>query len=554
MASRRTSHGKDTTLDEPDVRGDAASPDDGLAQDGLSDDELAEEELAKDELADYTKLGRKSLRGSMLLLAGRLVSMVFTVATQVVMVRALSKEDYGVFAYAFALMAAGRILLSLGQGRLLSRFMSKYDEEQDYLRMFGSVLITVGTIMVTSTILLGGLAFFAEPLVAATFDEPNAVEVLLVLAFLAPLEALDQVFVSLFAVFSKPTAIFVRKYILTPSLRLGVVVVIAVSGGTVEQMALGYVLTSAFGIAIYMSLLIRVMRERGMMQHLRTDGVKLPFKDVFSFSFPTLTSELVFLATHLGSVMVLGATAGARAVAEFRAVLPAARLNQAVYQTFITLFLPMSARLHTRGDHDGVRETYWQTAHFMAVATFPILAMTTVFAEVTTVTLFGERYASSSSVLMVLAAGYYVSVSLGFNVYVLQIYGRLRFLMLSNVGVAIASVALAFVLIPRYGAVGAALTNASTLAGQNLVNQGVLLATLKRGGHPATYARPYLVVACVLAALIAVQVLFHPGIVGAFVTATVASLTVLRLTRDQIQLTKTLPMLKRIPGIERLTG
>jgi hypothetical protein len=29
---------------------------------------------------------------------------------------------------------------------------------------------------------------------------------------------------------------------------------------------------------------------------------------------------------------------------------------------------------------------------------------------------------------------------------------------------------------------------------------------------------------------------------------------VLRLTRDQIQLTKTLPMLRKVPGIQRLAG
>ncbi|MGH3506327.1 MAG: oligosaccharide flippase family protein, partial [Nocardioidaceae bacterium] len=369
-----------------------------------------------------------------------------------------------------------------------------------------------------------------------------------------PLEALDQVFVSLFAVFSKPTAIFFRKYLLTPALRLGVVMVIAATGGSVEQLALGYVLTSAFGIGIYAVLLVRVFHERGLWHHLRKDGVKFPVKAVFSFSFPTLTSELVFLATHLGTVMVLGAWSGARAVAEFRAVLPAARLNQAVYQTFVTLFLPMSARLHTRGDHDGVRETYWQTAHFMAVATFPILAMTTVFAETTTVTLFGERYAVSGTIMMIMAAGYYVSVSLGFNSYVLQIYGRLRYLMLSNVGVAVASVILAFVLIPRYGAVGAALTNASTMAGQNLVNQVVLLRTLKRGGNPAVYARPYVVTGSTLVLLLAVQLAFEPGILPALALSALASLAVLRLTRDQIQLTTILPMLRKVPGVRQLAG
>lgn len=530
--------------------------DEALAEDEMPvDDEATLDAVDKaDGTDDHTAMGRRQLRGSLLLLLGRVASMFFTVATQVVMVRALSKADYGVFAYAFALMAAGRILLSLGQGRLLSRFMSKYDEEQDYPRMFGSMLLAVGTIVVTSTLLLGSMAFFAGPLVGATFDEPNAVDVMLVLFFLAPLEAIDQVFVSLFAVFSKPTAIFFRKYLLTPALRLGVVLVIAATGGTVEQLALGYVLTSAFGILIYTALLVRVFRERGLWHHLRTDGIKFPVKAVFSFSFPTLTSELVFLATHLGTVMVLGATAGARAVAEFRAVLPAARLNQAVYQTFVTLFLPMSARLHTRGDHDGVRETYWQTAHFMAVATFPILVMTTVFAETTTVTLFGDRYAVSAPILAILASGYYVSVSLGFNSYVLQVYGRLRYLMLSNVGVAVASVVLAFALIPRYGAVGAALTNGLTMAGQNLVNEGVLLRTLKRGGNVAAYARPYLVVGGMLTLLVLLQVIFEPGLVPALAMTTLASLAVLRLTRDQIQLTSILPVLRKVPGLRHVTG
>ncbi|MEP6665259.1 MAG: hypothetical protein ABJA81_02320, partial [Nocardioidaceae bacterium] len=62
---------------------------------------------------DAAKMGRQHVRGSMLLLLGRVLSLVFTVATQVVIVRALSKADYGVFAYAFTLTASGRILLSL---------------------------------------------------------------------------------------------------------------------------------------------------------------------------------------------------------------------------------------------------------------------------------------------------------------------------------------------------------------------------------------------------------------------------------------------------------
>ena len=79
-----------------------------------------------------------------------------------------------------------------------------------------------------------------------------------------------------------------------------------------------------------------------------------------------------------------------------------------------------------------------------------------MFSGVTTVTLFGQKYATAGHVLLALSIGYYVSIALGFNVYVLQVYGKLKYLVYSNVGVAVVSLALAFALTPRWGAIGAA--------------------------------------------------------------------------------------------------
>ena len=501
--------------------------------------------------ADAARLNKRNVRGSMLLLIGRLVSLLFTVVTQVVIVRALSKSDYGVFAYAFTLTAAGRVLMSLGQGRLLSRFMAKYEEEKDFARLFGAILMAVGAIVVTAFVLLGAMALGVAPLIGASFDNPSTTKVLLVLMFLAPLNALDQVFVSIFAVFSKPTAIFFRKYLLTPALQLGVVVFIAVTGGTVAQLALGYVLSSAFGIGIYAWLFVGVMRDRGISLRRGRNGIVFPFREVFSFSVPTMTQELAYLVTNTGSVIILGHFHGSRSLADFRAVLPAARLNQVVYQTFVTMFLPMTARLHTRGDHDGVRETYWHSSHFQAVSTFPIMVMTTVFARETTVTLFGHRYASASAVLVALAIGYYVSIALGFNIYVLQVYGRLKFLVYSNIGVCAVSLGLAFALSPKYGATGAAIAGGTTMAAQNLVNEIALVRVLGWGSDPMRWIRPYLVIVAGLLVLVAVRLLVDPGFVVAILLTAVVSLVVVRQTRHDLDLLALFPELRRIRPLRR---
>jgi O-antigen/teichoic acid export membrane protein len=496
--------------------------------------------------ADAARLNKRNVRGSMLLLVGRLVSLSFTVLTQIVIVRTLSKSDYGVFAYAFTLTAAGRILLSLGQGRLLSRFMAKYEEERDYARMYGAILMAVAAILVTGTLLLAAMAFGLAPLIGANFDNPSMTSVLLILMFLAPLNALDQVFVSIFAVFSKPTAIFFRKYLLTPALQLGVVVFIASTGGSVEELALGYVLSSALGIGLYFWLFFGVMRDRGISFRWGKDRVIFPFREVTSFSVPTLTTELVYLVTNTGSVIILGHYHGSKAVANFRAVLPAARLNQVVYQTFVTMFLPMTTRLHSRGDHKGVRKTYWHSSHFLAVSTFPIMVMTTVFARVTTVTLFGHRYASASVVLVALSIGFYVSIALGFNVYVLQVYGRLKFLIYSNIGVCIVSLGLAFALSPKYGASGAAIASGATMAAQNIVNQIALIRVMGWGPDPMQWIRPYLAVAAGLLMLVAVRLVFDPGFILAVLVSAVVSLGVLRLTRHALELLSMFPELRRV--------
>ena len=149
--------------------------------------------------------------------------MFIGMATQVLIVRALTKSDYGAFAYALAISSAASTILSLGQGKLLSRFMAMYEEQKDHARMFGAMALAVGTVVATSLIGIIGVFVFQATLLGGTFESAEQVKLVLILIFVSPLEALDQVFVSLFAVFSKPLAIFFRKFLLAPGLRLATV-------------------------------------------------------------------------------------------------------------------------------------------------------------------------------------------------------------------------------------------------------------------------------------------------------------------------------------------
>ncbi len=492
-------------------------------------------------------MGRQHVRGSALLVVGRVLAMALNMATQVVIVRALTKADFGAFAYALALANAGSILLSLGQGRVLSRFLATYEEEKDYPRMFGAMFLSVGTILATSTVGIGLMFLFRDQLIGSGFDSQDAVQVVLILVFLSPLEALDQVFVSLFAVFSAPRAIFVRKYLMAPAVRLAVVVVCVVTGAGVSLLALGYVFGALLGLVIYTWLLIGALRRRGLLRELRSGGVVVPYRAVFVFSFPMITGELAFLSLALGGVVVLGMYHSTTEVADYRAVFSAARLNTAVTTSFATLFLPMIAKLHARGNLSGLRDTYWQTAVFVAVFTFPIFALTGPLSSATTVTLFGERYAGSATILSVLAIGYYVSVVLGFNAYALQVCGRIRYLVFVNILIAVGNIGLCFALAPRYGAIGAAAANCIIMVSQNLLNQAALRKSLRSGLVSRSCWGAYAAILAAVGTLWVFELVASPGIVLSIAAAALASLGVLVASRRALQLGDTFPELRRVP-------
>ena len=492
------------------------------------------------------------IRGSSVLAVGRIASLGLTLTTQVLIVRELTKGDYGAFAYGLAAVVFARILVSAGHGEVHSRFLAIYEERREHAKLFGLIVMEVATILVLSAALFV-VVFLARGWIGTTLvGDPAVVPVLLVMLALAPLEALDRLVESIFAVFTKPRSIFFRKYFLAPGLRLAAIVALIALDAGVLFLAVGYVVAGVVGLALYVKLLLQVLRKRALLPHPAWRRPILPIREVFTFGLPLLSGELVNLSINSVSVLLLGYFAATTEVAGYRAVYPAARLNQLVLWTFAVLFMPLAARLHARDDRPGLRDAYWRSALWVAVATFPVFALTGPLAGTTAVTLFGGDYRESGVVLAILATGYYLNASLGFNALMLQTVGRLRWLLKVNVMAALANVALSLALIPRWGAVGVALANSVTLVGQNVANQiglraGVGIRVFDRRGVPV-----YGMIVGAAAALTGFERLVAAPVLVDVAVAALLSLGLLVVNRRRLDIGATFPEIARLPVIGRL--
>lgn len=500
-----------------------------------------------------TAVGRQ-IRGSSLLLVGRFGAKGINFAAGVMVVRCLSQSDYGAFAYALSLVLFGQDLARFGLNRAITRFLPIYHERKEYDKLFGTL------VMVSATVLSIGLAialfvYAARGLLAESWvSDPRTLSLLLVLIFLAPVEAFEQLLLGMFAVFASPRTIFLRRYLLGPALKLAVVLLLVLGSRGVLFLACGYVVAAILGVAVSVTVLLRCLRQQGLAAHFHVRSLTMPWKEIFFFTIPLMTSELVHVVMHTADVIVVRHYAGLDEVAALRAVQPLAIMNQLVMASFATLFTPLASRMFARGDRRGINQLYWQTAVWIAVFSFPIFVVTFSISGPITELFYGARYQQSAILLSLLSLGSFFNAALGFNGLTLKVYGKLRSIVLINVSAAALNLVLILLLVPRYGALGAAMGTCVSLIVHNVLKHAGLWFGTDIRLFDWRCTKVYLIIVVVAGVLLAVQAAVNPPIYVSLAMAALASLAVLRLSRDALNAVEIFPEVMRLPLVRQLLG
>lgn len=494
----------------------------------------------------------RHLRGSSLLLFGRFISKFVNFGVQVAIVRLLSKDDFGVFAYGLALALAGELVVKLGLGRGANRFVPYYSERREYAEVMGTLAMVCGTIVVLGFVGFGALYWISSLGLSGMPAGPGA-RVVLILAILAPVQALDTIGIQTLACFSRPREILVRKHVLAPALRAAAVGLVFVAGGSSEMLALAYLAGGVIGLAVCIQLVVRQLRAHGVLP-LPVSQWRVPWRPLFRFSLPLISSDLVFITlTGLTSVLLM-MTDGEAGVAAMRAVVPAAMLILLVVQSFSMLFMPSAMRLHARGDMAGLREHHWQSAAWVAVLSFPLFGLTFGIAPGVVPVLLGTEYAESASLLAILALGHYVAVCMAFNGETLQVFQRTRAIVQTDVVSIVVGAGLALLLCPRFGALGAAIAVTGARVAGSVVRQLVMLGTPGFAGVPDT--QKWIWAKLVIASLLVAGLgwIWQPPFLVQVGLVALISLALLRSTSKTLDLTRSFPELLRIPLFCRVVG
>jgi O-antigen/teichoic acid export membrane protein len=192
-----------------------------------------------------------------------------------------------------------------------------------------------------------------------------------------------------------------------------------------------------------------------------------------AFSLPLMLNAVLIYFLYWIDTWVLGHFASASFVGVYTAAVRVAYLTYLPLVALSAMSMPLLSVLFAKGNRDQVRRTCDTVTRWaLTLGLLPFIVVLLSAREI--VVLFGEDFARGATVLRVLAVGQMMAV-LGAPVgQVLVMGGKPRVVMINTLCLCAVAVILNWVLVPRFGLMGAAAANV-------VVNGASMLARLAEG-------------------------------------------------------------------------
>lgn len=388
-------------------------------------------------------------RGTILLLIGTLGFVVENFVARVLLVRTLSLAEWSAFSLALTASGLFAAFGSLGLGSAIARMLpyaSSLEERRQMVR-------TAFLIVLPSAVGIAGAVFLLAQLSPdhALTGLPVTLEFLAVAAAFAILSSLVA---SVFQGFEDVSANAFFVQIANPLLFL---VFLAAAYGLA-----GFTLSYVAALLSYVAAAVATLLTLVVYSRLRLPA-KLPpgprpaglSRKLLLFAVPLFLVSILSYLTQNADTLVLGLFHPSQ-VGQYTASLSLARLLQVGISALGYIFLPVTTRFLRTGDQEAVRVTYVTTTKWTILTSLPFFLLFFFLPTRSMAFVYGSPYALDALALQLVVLGSFLSTLVGPSTQGQVAYGQTTLLLANTLAAALADVVLAFLLVPSYGLVGAA--------------------------------------------------------------------------------------------------
>jgi O-antigen/teichoic acid export membrane protein len=460
-------------------------------------------------------------RQSGIFFAGTLFTTALGYLFKVYLARVLGAEDLGLYALGVTIVGFLGIFNTLGLPHSAVRFVAAYQASGKY-RELHALLWRGASLLLLANVVLGAVLLTFGRVVAVRFYHSSA------LVSYLPLFALTMLLSVLNGFYGKVLAgyrdIKLRTWILSfigsPLNMLMAVLLITIGMGL-----RGYIMAQIISSAVICVLLVvAVRRFTPSAARFSAQPSSSPPPEVWSFSAAMLGIGLLEFLVGQVDKIALGYYRGAREVGIYSVAAAVVVYVPLALSSINQIFAPTIADLHTRGDMALLARLFQSLTKWAMGLTLP-LALVVMILSRPLMRIFGANFEIGWPVLIIGTIGQLVNCAVGSVGYLLLMSGNQKRLIRVQIAMAVLMVVASIVLVPLFGAIGAATAAAMSNIGMNLLNLIEVRKALGISPYNRGYLRlllPSIVTVGMVVVLSRVAFIFHRDSIAVAVTLLVA--------------------------------
>jgi O-antigen/teichoic acid export membrane protein len=411
---------------------------------------------------------RAVARGGAANLVGAVVSTLANLLLSVIVARALSTNDAGVFFSITSLVLLLSTFGRLGTGNGLVYFLPRLRVTGSPEEITQALRLAYRPTLWTS-LGIGVLQFVLAPQVADLLGAPGDADAILVLRLIAvtlPFAAFGDVLQSATRGFNRMRTTVVVEKIGRPAAQV-VLIAAAAPTGSVVLLVLAW--TVPYLPATLASWLpIRRLAAVDRVARFGRPGSGFDAREFWRFTGPRAATALVQIVLQRLDVILVAAIINPSAAALYAAATRFLVVGQFGSQAITLALQPRLSAALARRDNGQANTLYQVSTSWLVLLTWPLYLLVIAF-PAGMLSIFGHRYTQATDVVVILCAAMLVATACGQVDSVLMMAGRSTWNMgNAMLGLAV-DVAVDLILLPRIGIRGAAIGWAAAILVNNLL-------------------------------------------------------------------------------------
>lgn len=405
-------------------------------------------------LSDLSKI----TKGAGIILGGVIGGKGLLLFYTIFLAKVLSPRELGLYFLGITIVGFLAVLSNIGLRIGVTRFVAIYNGKNDPQRMKGTILISVGITLLPSLTMAGIVFLLGDFVSTFIFHKPELGKVIKLLSLSIPFDSLMWIFLAAtrglkfmhYTAYIENLAWIGLRFLFALLFLFGF-------GMRLEGVLLAYLVSSFFSACLafyYVNKLIPLVDKK------LTPIFEV--KNLLKFSIPMVFSIFLGNLTRQIDILMLGLFISAAMVGIYSIAVRIIAFAEVVFRIFLPIFNPFVAELHDKKEFSKLSNLLKAITRWNVTISFPIF-LCLLFSPGFFLHFFGTEFIQASICLSILTIAHLFSSVSGLPSSIIFMSGRSDITFKNNSAMLLLNVILNYLLIPKYGILGAAIATGISL-------------------------------------------------------------------------------------------